>query len=171
MQISDLFDEFPIDGGDVIPITVQKLLREDLNVCDDWQRTEELLLSAQKLMPDRLEINVALYKMYAYSNRHREALELIDETLQRSAERAGFPPAWQGLNQGSAPWHEATGDVRLYLYTLKAMGFVLLRMGSVEQAAVVLHKLEELDPLDQVGGSVVRQMAERLLESEAEAQL
>ena len=168
MQISDLFDEFPIDGGDVIPITVQKLLREDLNVCDNWQRTEELLLSAQKLMPDRLDINVALYKMYAYSNRHQEALALIDKTLQRSAERAGFPPPWQGLNRDSALWDDATGDIRLYLYTLKAMGFVLLRMGSVEQAAKVLLKLEELDPLDQVGGSVVRQMAERLLEPELE---
>ena len=166
MQLSDLFDEFPINGGDVIPITVQKLLREDLNVCDDWQRAEELLLSARRLMPDRLEINIALYKMYAYSNRHQQALALIEETLQRAAERAGFSPLWQGLNRDSAPWDEATGDIRLYLYTLKAMGFVMLRMGSVERATEVLHKLEELDPEDQVGGSVVRQMAERLLDQE-----
>lgn len=168
MQLSDLFDEFPIHGGDVIPITVQKLLREDLNACDDWQRAEELLLSARKLMPDRLEITVALYKMYAYTNRHPEALALIHEALEQSAKRSGFPAAWQSLDRDSADWHEATGNERFYLYSMKAQGFVLLRMGKVDEAAAVLQKLEELDPLDQVGGSVVRQMAERLLEQEEE---
>ncbi len=168
MQLSDLFEEFPIEGGNVIPLTVQKLLREDLNVCDDWQRTEELLLSARRLMPERLEIMVALYKMYAYSNRHQEALGLIEEVLARSAENGGFPMPWRQLDQHSTAWQPAQGDVRFYLYSMKAMGFVLLRMGEVESASEVLRKLEELDPLDQVGGSVVRQMAERLLEQDEE---
>lgn len=166
MQLRDLFNEFPIDGGDVIPIEVQKLLREDLKVCDDWRRAEELLLSARALMPERLELGVALYKMFAYSNQYAEALVLIHEVLEQSARGGGFPVAWRNLDIDCANWHGAKGYVRIYLYTMKALGFVLLRLGDMGGAAAVLHKLEELDPLDQVGGSVVSQMAERLLEKD-----
>lgn len=168
MRISDLFEDSPIHDSDVIPLTLQKLLREELNVCDDWQRTEALLLNARRLMPERLEIAVALYKMYAYSDRHKEALQLVDEVLRGAADRGGFQQEWQQLGLGSAAWHGAKGNERLYLYSMKARGFVLLRMGEVEQAANVLHKLAELDPLDQVGGSVVMEIADRLLELEDE---
>lgn len=146
MQLSDLLDEIPLDDGDVIPLALRKLLREELNVCDDWQRAERLLLEAREQLPERLEIPVALYKMYAYSNRHEESLALIHEVLEQAPE----------LND------------RLYLYSLKAKGFVLLRMGKVDEAAAVLQQLQTLDPLDQVGGSVVMQMAERLLEQDEE---
>ncbi len=169
MQLSDLFNEFPVTDGDVVPLALQKLLREPLNVCDDWSRTEKLLLDAQSMMPERMEITVALYKMYAYSNRHAEALRLIDKVLMISAADGGFDSDWKKLDAGSAAWQDAQGTVRFYLYSLKAKGFVLLRSGELEQAVEVLNKLLELDPLDQVGGSVVFQMAERLLEDEAEA--
>jgi len=169
MQLSDLFNEFPVTDGDVIPLALQQLLREPLNVCDDWSRAEKLLLDAQSLMPERMEITVALYKMYAYSNRHAEALNLIDKVLMASATDGGFDSNWKKLNATSAAWKDAHGTIRFYLYSLKAKGFVLLRSGELEQAVEVLHKLLELDPLDQVGGSVVFQMAERLLEDEAES--
>jgi len=169
MQISDLFNEFPVTDGDVVPLALQKLLREPLNVCEDWSRTEKLLLDAQSLMPERMEITVALYKMYAYSNRHAEAMQLIDKVLTLSATDGGFDSDWKKLNAESAVWRNAQGAIRLYLYSLKAKGFVLLRSGELEQAVAVLNKLLELDPLDQVGGSVVFQMAERLLEDEAES--
>ena len=60
----------------------------------------------------------------------------------------------------------ATGATRLYLYSLKATGFVQLRKGNVQAALAVLQKLRELDPMDQVGGSVVWEMAQRLLDSD-----
>lgn len=169
MQLSDLFNEFPVTDGDVVPLALQKLLREPLNVCDDWSRTEKLLLDAQSMMPERMEITVALYKMYAYSNRHSEALRLIDKVLMVSAANGDFDSDWKKLDADSAAWQKAVGPIRFYLYSLKARGFVLLRSGELQQAVEVLNKLLELDPLDQVGGSVVFQMAERLLEDEAEA--
>lgn len=169
MQLRDLFNEFPMGRGDVVPLALQQLLNEPLNVNDDWPRAEGLLLEARRMLPERLEIPVALYKMYAYSNRFAEAMALIDEVLERAAKAGNFPADWTLLHGASADWGEALGAVRFYLYSLKAKGFVSLRMGEVAQAHAVLTKLCQLDAKDLVGGSVVLDMAERVREAEDEA--
>ena len=61
----------------------------------------------------------------------------------------------------------AAGNDRLYLYSLKALGFVRLRRGNVDGATRVLDELARLDPQDQVGGSVVADMAERVRSADA----
>lgn len=165
MQLRDLFDELPVSDAAVIPLELQQLLRADLNVKEDWQQAEQLLLKARKALPRQTEILIALYKLYAYSNRFAESLQIIQEVLQRCAEAAGFDPDWRVLDADSAKWNPAVGSVRHYLYSLKATGFVSLRSGDVDVAFAVLSKLSELDPQDQVGGSVVLEMAESLRES------
>ena len=162
MLMRELFDEFPFNGCAVVPLELQQLLNQPLNVCDDWQRAERLLLEAGAKMPEWLEIKVALYKMYAYSNRLDESLALIDEVLREAALQGGFCDDWRKLEKDSAEWGNARGAVRFYLYSLKALGFVLLRKGEVMMAYEALQKLCELDPGDQVGGGVVYEMAERI---------
>ena len=168
MQLRDLFDETPVNTDAVIPMALQQLLRSDLDVKDDWQRAENTLLQALAALPDQIEVRIALYKLYAYSNRFDESLQHIGEVLARTAVQAGFDADWRNLDAHSVCWNPARGAVRFYLYSLKATGFVRLRRGDLELAYEVLSKLLELDPLDQVGGSVVFEMAERLIEVEAE---
>lgn len=164
MQLRDLFDEMPGNDGSVIPLALQQLLREDLNVKDDWQQAEQLLLKARQALPDQLEVQIALYKLYAYSNRFTESLAVIDEVLTTVAAAEGFASDWRQVYEHTARWHPASGRLRHYLYSLKATGFVCLRSGDINRAMAVLTKLLELDPLDQVGGSVVYELAEGLLE-------
>lgn len=164
MQLRDLFDEMPAADGAVIPMALQQLLREDLNVKDDWQQAEQLLLKARRALPDQLEVQIALYKLYAYSNRFSESLAVISDVLNAVAIAEGFATDWQQVYPETARWHPASGRLRHYLYSLKATGFVCLRSGDIDRAIAVLTKLLELDPLDQVGGSVVYELAEGLLE-------
>jgi tetratricopeptide (TPR) repeat protein len=166
MHIRELFDDFPLNGQAVVPIALQQLMNEPLDVTSDWSRAEQLLQKAIQLLPGQLEVKVALYKMYAYSNQFESSLALIQQVLKEAAEKEGFPSDWHLLNTNSACWNPARGALRLYLYSLKASGFVFLRMGEIDKAIAVLDKLAELDVQDQVGGSVVRDMAERLLEDD-----
>ncbi len=167
MQLRDLFNELPWEKGSITPIELQRLLNSDLNVHHDGQRAERLLLDACEQLPQRLEPHIALYKMYAYAHRMGEARRHVDHVLEEAARQAGFDPDWRALAPDPEPWRNAAGPRRLYLYSLKALGFVLLRGGEVEKAWQALRKLHALDPDDQVGGSVVLGMAERLLEEEA----
>lgn len=164
MQLRDLFDELPINETAVVPMALQQLLREDLNVTEDWQQAEQLLIRARQALPQQLEVQIALYKLYAYSNRFDEALAVIENVLVAAATAVGFAPDWRDLDATSACWYPARGKVRQYLYSLKATGFVCLRSGAIDRAHAVLSKLQELDPGDQVGGSVVLELAESLLE-------
>ena len=166
MQLRDLFLDSPLDKGGVTPIELQRLINSDLHVLEDWQRAEGLLLDACTQLPHRLEPHIALYKMYAYSNRLDDALEHIDHVLTQAAAQGVFAADWRSLAPDSADWPNAQGPLRHYLYTLKALGFVLLRKGELEDAQAALNKLCALDPGDQVGGSVVLGMAERLMDEE-----
>ena len=164
MQLRDLFNECTFNDDKVIPLALQQLLREPLNIADDWQRTEELLLAAKKVLPEQLEISMALYKMYAYSNRFDESLVMIDQVLQQAASGAGFEPDWHQLTPTDVETSPPDRLTRYYLYSMKAWGFVNLRMGNIDEAIAVLEKLLQLDPGDEVGGSVVYSIAEGLIE-------
>jgi hypothetical protein len=47
-----------------------------------------------------------------------------------------------------------------YLYTLKALAFVKLRLHQDAEAHVILTLLQDLDPEDRCGASVIRSLAE-----------
>jgi len=162
MQVRDLFDDLPLPDAGADAETIAALLNAPLDLRHGWSRTERLIDDARHAMPDRLELNVAMYKLFAYSGRLEAAEVLIEETLQRAAEMGGFDADPARLAAEDPRWHAATGIDRLYLYSLKAMGFVRLRRENVDGAVSVLDQLARLDPLDQVGGSVVAGMAERL---------
>ena len=167
MQLRDLLDELPRGNDAVIPLALQQLLRQDLNIKEDWQTAEQLLLKAQIMLPEQLEVKIALYKLYAYSNRFEESLRLINEVLNTVAGQEGFDRDWRTLTVTTACWYPAVGRLRYFLYSLKASGFVYLRSGDIDQAYAVLRKLLELDPQDQVGGSVVLELAQGLMEEES----
>jgi len=162
MQVRDLFDDLPLPEAGADAATINALLNAPLDLRQGWSRTERLIDDARHAMPQRLELNVAMYKLFAYSGRLDEAEALIDETLARAAEAGGFDADPTRLFAEDSRWQSATGNDRLYLYSLKALGFVRLRLGNVDGAVSVLDELKRLDPLDQVGGSVVAGMAERL---------
>lgn len=159
MQVRDLFADTPIHQDALASLDLQRLMREPIDVTLDWDRAERLLQNVMAQLPNRLETRVALYKMYAYAGQHDKALSLIDEVLQQAAEQSGFDPDWRRLDATSACWTGATGLVRCYLYSLKALGFVSLRKQDIATAEAVLEKLQELDRLDEVGSSVVYQLA------------
>lgn len=49
-----------------------------------------------------------------------------------------------------------------YLFTLKALSFILLRRNQLDECREVLEKFGELDPHDLVGASVIRAYADGL---------
>ena len=64
-------------------------------------------------------------------------------------EAAFFPADWSCVD---APQH-------FYLFSLKALAFIRLRRGKKKESLSLLAKLHELDPLDSVGSSVIRDLA------------
>lgn len=146
------------------PPEVNRYLQEAVAAYNDTERAETLLWTAQRMAPERLEVYVALYKFYFYKFRLDDAERVVFLALDTAAGQGGFNPDWQVLTPSSAQWSVQDGPERAYLYSMKALAFIRLRQEKTAEGEAVLAKLQELDPDDQVGGSVISQLAERLRE-------
>jgi hypothetical protein len=62
----------------------------------------------------------------------------------------------------SCDWNDAESPQRVYLYSLKALSSILLRLGSVDESYRILQKLYDIDPQDQTGSSVIHELARRV---------
>ena len=102
---------------------------------------------------------MALYKFYFYKNFLEDAERVVHMALQECAEQGSFAADWQVLTPASTDWSIADGPQRYYLYSLKALGFIRLRLSDAETGTAILQKLSLLDPGDQVGGSVLLDLA------------
>ncbi|MHB1714162.1 MAG: hypothetical protein ACYCQH_04750, partial [Acidithiobacillus ferrooxidans] len=112
--------------------------------------------------PDYLPAYFALYKLLFRQSRLAEAEEIARNAMDRGARLGGFSPDWQHLAPGTADWSVIHSPAHFYLFTLKALSFILLRRKQLDKCREILEKIGELDPHDLVGASVVRAYADGL---------
>ncbi len=132
----------------------------------DQSRAETLFLQAQALDSRCLQTYFALYKFYFFQKRLADAERIVIAGLKESARQGGFPSDYRQLAQNRQKWNLYANDSTLfYLYTLKALAFIRLRQGFTTDAQLVLSHLQQLDPEDLSGASVIIDLAAGITES------
>jgi tetratricopeptide (TPR) repeat protein len=154
----------PIDlfGGEASPLVAQ-LLQDAAAVYQQTNRAEAILWSAQAIDPACLPVYFALYKFYFYKFRLEDAEKVALMGLQTAANQGDFPFDWWRLSRADADWDSVVGAPHFYLFTLKALAFIRLRLGKRAESLALLDKLKQLDPKDSVGASVIRDLASELI--------
>ncbi|MHB0919068.1 MAG: hypothetical protein ACYC1G_14955 [Thiobacillus sp.] len=145
------------DGA--LPPGVADWLAQAVASYPNTERAEFLLCTAQALAPECLPVYFALYKFYFYKRMLPQAEEVALHALEIAARQGGFSPDWARLDAHSTDWRRVDAPQHFYLFTLKALAFIRLRLGRSEDSHALLAKLQELDPLDTVGASVIRDLA------------
>jgi tetratricopeptide (TPR) repeat protein len=111
------------------------------------------LLQAYFLAPESLNVLVALNRFYYYQHRLEEALAATSKALVVIRPTIAFPEDWQDVQISHIT--EAPADlltnVRLYLFTLKAIGFLNMRLERLDLSQAIFEKLVELDAKDRIG--------------------
>jgi tetratricopeptide (TPR) repeat protein len=111
------------------------------------------LLQAYFIAPESLNVLVALNRFYYYQHRLEEALTATTKALVVIRPSIAFPEHWQDLQ--SSHITDASADsltnVRLYLFTLKAIGFLNMRLENLDLSQAIFEKLVELDSKDRIG--------------------
>lgn len=126
----------------------------------DQSRAETLFLQAQALDRRCLQTYFALYKFYFFQKRLIDAERIVIAGLEESARQGGFPSDYRRLAQNRQKWDLYANEITLfYLYTLKALAFIKLRLGFTIDAQLVLSHLQQLDPEDLSGVSVIIDLA------------
>lgn len=121
-------DPLAVFGGEASPVITQ-LLREAA-AYQQTSRAEAILWSAQAIDPTCLPVYSALYKFYFYKFRLADAEKVALMGLETAAHQGGFPADWSRLSPPSANWNSTVGTQHFYLFTLKALPFIRLRLGK-----------------------------------------
>ncbi|MHB8249448.1 MAG: hypothetical protein ACYDCX_11285 [Acidithiobacillus sp.] len=121
---------------------------------------EQVLRSTLESDPDAFAAYFALYKLLFRQSRLVEAEAVVRNALAAASRQGGFDLNWQNHAAGSAPWSTVNSPAHFYLFSLKALSFILLRQGRMAECRMILDKIEELDPGDLIGASVIRAYAD-----------
>jgi len=111
------------------------------------------LLQAYFLAPESLNVLIALNRFYYYQHRLEEALAATTKALAVIGPGISFPEDWRDLHAGyiaDAPAALLT-QIRMYLFTLKAIGFLNMRLENLDLSQAIFEKLVELDSKDRIG--------------------
>jgi len=111
------------------------------------------LLRAYFKAPESLNVLVALNRFYYYQHRLEDALTATVKALAVIRPLLPFPENWRDLQPSHLAETPAAllTQVRLYLFTLKAIGFINMRLNNLDISRDIFEKLVELDSKDRIG--------------------
>jgi tetratricopeptide (TPR) repeat protein len=121
------------------------------------------LLQAYLRAPESLNVLVALNRFYYYQHRLAEALLIAEKALALIRRDVGFPEDWRQLETqhiSEAPRERLT-RIRLYLFTLKSIGFLHMRMKNLALSRGIFERLVMLDDKDRIGAKALLELVVR----------
>lgn len=117
-----------------------------------------LLERARAAAPRHPAPLIALYRFYFYGHQLTEARAVGEDAL--AIARTALGPSFGDEPPGDdAARHDAA--VRFYLFTLKGLAYLSLRLDDLEEARLMLTELRRLDPKDHVGGALLSHVLAR----------
>ncbi len=118
---------------------------------------ERDLLRAWFMAPESLSVLVAMYRNYYYQHRLDDAAEVARRALAVSGGSIDFPADWRQLqfHHLSKAVVVSMSMVRFYLLALKALGYLQLRMGNIEEGRQMLQTVVALDSSDRLGAGTL----------------
>jgi len=123
---------------------------------------ESHLFQAQALAPGHAAVLIALYRFYFYKGRLSDALEVARRCLVKAARDNKLHEDWHRVQRGDAEFGSYDAILpRFYLFTLKAYGYLQMRLGQLEESHVALTKMLDLDPSDKLNATVLLQVLAR----------
>jgi hypothetical protein len=143
-------------------VEVQQLIQKAGETYENGE-AELPLLQAFLRSPESLNVLVALNRFYYYQHRLSDALLISERALGIISARLEFPDDWQTLQLqhiSDAP-KEQLSWIRLYLFTLKSIGFLKMRLYEMEPSKAIFEKLVALDSEDRIGAQALLELVNR----------
>jgi tetratricopeptide (TPR) repeat protein len=142
-------------GGNLPEPVEQHLRLAGINYQHDAV-AESHLFQAQALAPGHAAVLIALYRFYFYKGRLLDALEVAQRCLVKAARDNRLNEDWRQVKRGDAEFSSYDAVLpRFYLFTLKAYGYLQMRLGRLEESHAALTKMMELDPSDKLNATVL----------------
>lgn len=159
------FQEDRVLFGPDVAVETHRRLQAAVAARADRDQAEQLFLDARDRDFACLPAHFALYKFYFNTVQFGKAEAAARLGLTEAARQAGFSDDWTRLDRGQiteSVVRAGKDPAHFFCFTLKALAFINLRSGKPEVSRPLLDKLEQLDPEDTVGGSVIRSLLRKV---------
>lgn len=153
--------------GAGLPADAERLIVQAGAIRHRVYEAEGLLEAAHDMAPRHPATLIALYRFHFYGNRLREARDIALRALDMASAALRLPPDWREVAP-DARFTALEPLPRFYLFTLKGYAYLSLRLGEIELGQAVVVKLDELDPANQVGHHVLRDVIARIGREDAD---
>lgn len=139
-----------------IPSTEEKLscsdVSQDVNnllilASQNWENTllsEQYINEALTLAESNLDVLIGAYRFFFYKNKPLIALGVAEKVLSIVQKRKNLPQEWEEL-QSILIEQKDDSLIRLYLNAYAAMGFLLAKLGRIEEAKIITERVTILD--------------------------
>ena len=144
--------------GAGLPADVALWLAEAALLYEAPQQALVLLERARLAAPSHPAPLIALYRFHFYGHRLEAARSIAEDALAIARTALGPDFADQPPGEAATRFDAA---VRFYLFVLKGLAYLNLRLGHLDEAQLCLRELRRLDPLDHVGGALLAQVLDR----------
>ncbi|HSD39640.1 MAG TPA: hypothetical protein VLC92_19200 [Rhodocyclaceae bacterium] len=139
-------------GGELTPAARRML--DQIGDATSAAEVEALLWTAQATSPACLPVYYLLYKFHASKRQLVLAERAARAGLLQAARQTGLPENWRAAKAGTVDF-TSPGPARFWLFTLKALSFILLRQGQTEEAGAALEKISDLHGNAGLGDDVI----------------
>jgi tetratricopeptide (TPR) repeat protein len=117
---------------------------------------ENHLFQAKMLAPGHVAVLIALYRFYFYKGRLADALEVAKRCLAKAADDNKLNADWRRVRPYDAAFDSYDAVLpRFYLFSLKAYGYLQMRLGRLEESRAALQKMLELDSSDKLNATLL----------------
>lgn len=148
-------------GGD-LPPEAERLLHRAAASYADGDAAQRYLAEAAAVAPGHRLVDLGHYKFHFYKANLDEALAYGERMLGHAMAGLGLNHTdWRAVRADHGDFTGLAPAPRLFLFTLTAVGYLLLRLGRIAEGREALTKVTDLDPKDKLGAARLLAVADR----------
>lgn len=148
--------------GETLPAAAENRLQMAARNYGNDEEAEQYLHQALALAPRHPAVYIAFYRFHFYHSRVKQALPYAELCLGLAARELKLNTDWRKVQPTDARFEDMSAyGPRFYLFSLKALGYLKMRLGDLEQGRLAVEKVRQLDPADRVGAAVLLQVLDR----------
>ncbi|AFY78853.1 MAG: hypothetical protein IGR93_10920 [Hydrococcus sp. C42_A2020_068] len=127
-----------------IPEDIKNLL---VLASENWENTAEsqkYVNEALAKAEDNLDVLVGAYRFFFYKNNSEMAIKIAEKVSKKLKQENNLPDEWEKLQPILAE-RKNESPIRMYLNAYAAQGFLLARLGKIEEAKEITERVKEID--------------------------
>lgn len=128
-----------------IPEDVKHLLVLASENWADTERSQQYMNDALAKAEDNIDVLVGAYRYFFYKSNPTMALSIARKVLNKIKKEENLPDNWEELKPILIKGRNSSDALRMYLNAYASTGFLLAKLGKLDEAKEVTERVKEID--------------------------